>query len=675
MLVRKRTAGVGGTVSALLTVLLLVIGFTVSTGLLSTIYSAQAEVFRKAINVGEAVSERLQAYVYEDIKTNRTLLTIRNVGSVGSEVEYLMAVGYDGSVLTEARPSETLRLGIQQAITLPLADLLGPGFDNYTEVRSRMATLYLKTVKGGVFGSGYMAPPSVMTAAYATSTTTLTTEETSVEILTFSTGTTALTTWTATVILNNPDHWPVHSYVGVAFMRQQPTNMLYGRDCPPPSGYCWPGPTFGPYYTSPPNQFYPQLFRWVTPGKSGFPSWGVHQGFTAKDQNGQIRPVTASNISIPTLVMTKINTYIYNQYILSDDRCYYRYDGNPAFPEPLGYYGQHYCYIRTDYAGNFPSPPWVYCRRTQLENGWCDVLVSGMVQWDVGQGSSPIFRFSRFGPVYIGLPDGSERIEHMVMAPRLDLASTTYYTTRTLTSTSTTTYTTTTRTTTQTITYPWYTLTTTIYYRSTVTSTTTITSTSFRPVTTSQYTTDIRDMQYAVFPGTIVAKTEVQLPTGTAYYNNYYNLAYIKVVDLWNTTNILAFAGNGETRIDVKVDRPIGVAAVYTYDRTEVYIPPPPGSGPCRVALAAPVCFSDDVSGLEMTSPPYIHVPCEDADRVDVVVEATTTNPNCNGYLVDGAASGTISSNNAVPCPKNGGKISCTVPRNYYSVFDCDLSR
>jgi hypothetical protein len=125
-------------------------------------------VLRKAINVGEAVSERLQAFVYEDVRTNRTLLTVRNVGSVGSEVEYLMAVGYDGSVLAEARPGDTIKLGTQQAFTLFLSDLLGPGFDNYTEVRSRMAVLYLKTVKGGVFGSGYMAPPSVMTAAYAT---------------------------------------------------------------------------------------------------------------------------------------------------------------------------------------------------------------------------------------------------------------------------------------------------------------------------------------------------------------------------------------------------------------------------------------------------------------------------------------------------------------------------
>jgi hypothetical protein len=116
-------------------------------------------VLRKAINVGEAVSERLQAFVYEDVRTNRTLLTVRNVGSVGSEVEYLMAVGYDGSVLAEARPGDTIKLGTQQAFTLFLSDLLGPGFDNYAEVRSRMAVLYLKTVKGGVFGSGYMAPP------------------------------------------------------------------------------------------------------------------------------------------------------------------------------------------------------------------------------------------------------------------------------------------------------------------------------------------------------------------------------------------------------------------------------------------------------------------------------------------------------------------------------------
>jgi hypothetical protein len=206
---KKGRLGVSGTVSALLTVLLLVAGFAVSTGLLSAIYSAQSEVLRKAVNVGEAISERLQAFVYEDVKTNKTLLTIRNVGSTGSEVEYLMAVGYDGNVLKEVRLAETLRLGTQQAYTTYLSKLLGSEFDNYTDVKPRMAVLYLKTVKGGVFGSTYMAPPSVMTAAYATSTTTIRTTETSTEQLIVPSYETTLTSWTATVVINNPDHWPV----------------------------------------------------------------------------------------------------------------------------------------------------------------------------------------------------------------------------------------------------------------------------------------------------------------------------------------------------------------------------------------------------------------------------------------------------------------------------------
>jgi hypothetical protein len=196
--------GISGTVSALLTVLLLVAGFAVSTGLLSAIYSAQSEVLRKAVNVGEAVSERLQAFVYEDVGTNRTLLTIRNVGSTGSEVEYLMAVGYDGNVLREVRLNNTIRLGIQQVFTTYLSTLMGSGFDDYAEVRSKMATLYLKTVKGGVFGSGYMAPPAVMTAAYATSTTTVSTTETTTVQLYVETGATPITTWTAMVIIDNP---------------------------------------------------------------------------------------------------------------------------------------------------------------------------------------------------------------------------------------------------------------------------------------------------------------------------------------------------------------------------------------------------------------------------------------------------------------------------------------
>jgi hypothetical protein len=278
MLMRSNL-GVGGTVSALLTILLLVTGFAVSTGLLSAIYSAQSEVLRKAVNVGEAVSERLQAFVYEDVRTNRTLLTVRNVGSVGSEVEYLMAVGYDGNVLKEVRLNDTIKLGTQQAYTTYLSNLLGNEFNNYTDVRSRMAVLYLKTVKGGVFGSGYMAPPVVMTAAYATSTTTVSTTETTTVQLYVETGATAITTWEATVIIDNPMHWPVEAYVGVAFPRHFNLEMngvyLHGYN--------------GHYM-------------------SGFPTWGFEPGLKAKNRNDQLVNVTAGDIYLPrgvvcTLVM------------------------------------------------------------------------------------------------------------------------------------------------------------------------------------------------------------------------------------------------------------------------------------------------------------------------------------------------------------------------------------
>jgi hypothetical protein len=270
MHMRRRELGISGTVSALLTVLLLVAGFAVSTGLLSAIYSAQSEVLRKAVNVGEAVSERLQAFVYEDVGTNRTLLTIRNVGSTGSEVEYLMAVGYDGNVLREVRLNDTIRLGTQQIYTTYLSTLMGSEFNDYTEVRSLMATLYLKTVKGGVFGSGYMAPPVVMTAAYATSTTTISTTETTIQEFYVQTGAMAITSWEATVIIDNPMHWPVEAYVGVAFPRHFQLEMhgVYLH------GY---------------NRHY----------SSGFPTWGFEPGLKAKNRDDQLVNVTAGDIYLP----------------------------------------------------------------------------------------------------------------------------------------------------------------------------------------------------------------------------------------------------------------------------------------------------------------------------------------------------------------------------------------
>jgi hypothetical protein len=218
----------------------------------------------------------------------------------------------------------------------------------------------------------------------------------------------------------------------------------------------------------------------------------------------------------------------------------------------------------------------------------------------------------------------------------------------------------------------WYTWTTTIYYRSTVTSTTTITSTSTRPVTTSQYTTDIRDMQYAVFPGTIVAKTEVQLPHGTAYYKNYYNLAYIKVVDLWNTTNVLAFK-TGANDFVLKVDRPIGIAAVYTYDRSVEKLPPPPpppvrGENHCIDKITT--CPSFDASKIRRTSDTWDSAPAGQCDgQVTVTFVREGGDSNCGAWIAP--TPGTYSPSGLQQCPENNGQITCTASAGSTIIHGC----
>jgi hypothetical protein len=539
---KRDDLGVGGTVSALLTVLLLVAGFAVSTGLLSAIYSAQSEVLRKAVNVGEAVSERLQAFVYEDVRTNRTLLTVRNVGSVGSEVEYLMAVGYDGSVLAEVRPGDTIRLGTQQAFTLFLSDLLGPGFDNYTEVRSRMATLYLKTVKGGVFGSGYMAPPSVMTAAYA----------------------------------------------------------------------------------------------------------------KAIDQNGTYRDVGVGDIYIPknfACVITKR---------------YFEFGSGPYFIEPYPPHG-----VVLD--RNYPSTP-------------------------------RVFKFSRLGPTYYPFNDNpcKEGFEPRMNIPRLDIEVVTFASTAststyivTFTRTTTESYplppATTTRTYTTTITgTTWTTYTTTSRWRlyettstRTYTTTATITQTfTTTPVTATTYTTTIiqplstttrfygnrttftqigetRDNQYATFPPYMFQMVKWPTAGGTADSTHFYRLAYIKAVNLWNTTEVVAYVKGSETNtIRFKADRPIGLVAVYTYYSSATYIPPPPPPpkpGPCIVYDYVDTCptgpgLSASFSGTHRIGR------CEHVGSGPMTV--TVTCPDCSGVWVAPAA-GEYNENQVTPCEKTGNSFTC----------------
>jgi hypothetical protein len=601
-------------------------------------------VLRKAINVGEAVSERVQAFVYEDVRTNRTLLTVRNVGSVGSEVEYLMAVGYDGNVLKEVRLNDTIKLGTQQAYTTYLSNLLGNEFNNYTDVRSRMAVLYLKTFKGGVFGSAYMAPPSVMTAAYATSTTTLSSTETSTEPVAFWTGETTITTWTATVIVSNPDRWPVNAYVGVAFMRNMPTSVDHTG---------WTGslnvgmggsssPRGGPRDT----------------GETGFPSWGWQPGLKATDQNGQVRDVTPSDIRLPKYVA---------------------------------------CANKNDYSGG-SFTAWTGAARTML------VLVSFS---ELG----PKYLVKRYGEVSPNTPNigrvpicGLETFIPYGVTMRLTgpifvtFPTSTFVTTTNTPSTYTTWYTTTTTATITTTTYYWVwtTITTTGYFWTytrtewvpttmtyTITTTQTLTpqyaTTTGIPttITTTQYgtlsagrSTDVRDNQVFTFPGRIYAVTDAYV-SGWYYYMIAYKLAYVKVVNYWNTTETLAYT-DGSSTLYVRADRPLGIAAVYVFDGVSQTIPPPPPSpGPCIEIRANPYCVSDDAEGkVDVQSPPFYQVPC--GSPYGTTITATTNDRKCKGFITN-VPSGPVTVGQTTPCNKNGNTLSCELTDpSQRVIWDCD---
>jgi hypothetical protein len=565
----RRELGISGTVSALLTVLLLVAGFAVSTGLLSAIYSAQSEVLRKAVNVGEAVSERLQAFVYEDVRTNRTLLTVRNVGSVGSEVEYLMAVGYDGNVLKEVRLNDTIKLGTQQVYTTHLSNLLGNEFNNYTDVRSRMAVLYLKTVKGGVFGSGYMAPPSVMTAAYATSTTTISTTETTIQELYVQTGTTAITSWEATVIIDNPMHWPVETYVGVAFPRhfEQASRDIAGL------GLGW-------HYMS------------------GFPAWGLEPGFMAMDRQDQLREVGAGDIYLPRGVV-----------------CTFQYGG------------------------------WLF-------------------KWEPG--TYPVYRYSRLGPTYFMVDEAPcrEGFEPRMPMQRIIVATQTYalYDRSDVPPNADCTYTN------WDSTFNNYWLYCSLYipgsgvYRWWIRPYTTVTQIA---------TTDLMDRQYATFPARISSFVRWSPYSGSwAYVAHHYKLAYIKAVSLFNTTEVLAYVrGNETSTIHIQADRPIGLAAVYAYDSTDIYIPPPPpppSPGECYERENVYFCATGPGISAEITGASRT-VPCgQGGQPLEVTVNCGR---NCRVWVAP-RGPGNYKTSELQLCP-NG---RCTVPPGSTIIYGYPIS-
>jgi hypothetical protein len=605
--------GISGTVSALLTILLLVTGFAVSTGLLSAIYSAQSEVLRKAVNVGEAVSERLQAFVYEDVRTNRTLLTIRNVGSTGSEVEYLMAVGYDGNVLKEVRLAETVRLGTQQAYTTYLSKLLGSEFDNYTDVRSRMAVLYLKTVKGGVFGSAYMAPPSVMTAAYATSTTTLSSTQTSTETAIFPTGETTITSWTATVIVSNPDRWPVYAYAGAAFMRNMPTSVSHNG---------WSGS--------------------LDVGMAGFPSWGWQPGLKAADQNGQVRDVTPSDIRLPKYVAcaNKNNERSFTAWTGATRTNLLLVSFSALGPKYLVSYYDEISRIFFGSWYGYQSPPNI---RAVPVCGREEFIPYGMTMRIIG-------------PTTAVFPTSTTAV-----------TTTTYTYTSSYRSTAPWTYC---------PTYECWTFTTTRWFTTTITTTITRT-THYYGTWSAGRSTDAKDNQVFTFPNKIYAVTDMYFGEpwsggGWYYYRIAYKLAYVKVVNYWNTTEILAYT-DGSSTLYVKADRPLGIAAVYVFDGvSETRPPPPPPPRPCTEIRANPVCPSPDSEGkVTTTSPLFYEVPCGTPSGPTTITGTTTDPGNCNGFV--GSSPGVVTKNDVTQCPKDGNQITCTLTSpDQFVIWDCN---
>jgi hypothetical protein len=605
-------------------------------------------LLRKAINVGEAVSERLQAFVYEDVKTNRTLLTIRNVGSTGSEVEYLVAVGYDGNVLKEVRLTEAIRLGTQQVYTIYLSRLLGSEFDNYTDVRSRMSVLYLKTVKGGVFGSAYMAPPSVMTAAYATSTTTLSSTQTSSETAIFPTGETTITSWTAKVIISNPDHWPVYAYAGAAFMRNMPTSV---------NSNGWSGS--------------------LDVGMAGFPSWGWQSGLKATDQNGQVRDVTPSDIRLPKYVAcAKKND-----------------DSGRSFTARTGAGRTMLVLVSFSELG----PKYLVMHYSELSPNTPNIR------------AVPICGLETFIPYGVTM--------RLIGPMTAVFPISTFVTTTNTPSTYTTRYTTTTTATITTTTYYWVwtTITTTDYYRTytqtgyvpttvTYTRTTTMTLTTRHAtttgipttITTTQYgtlsasrSTDVRDNQVFTFPGRIYAVSDVYYTSdwnrGWYYYMIAYKLAYIKVVNYWNTTETLAYT-DGSSTLYVRADRPLGIAAVYVFDGVSETRPPPPPPpplpgppGPCVEIKPNPYCISPDAKGqVYVETPPFELVPCGslgvNGENYRATIVATTDNENCNGFITTNPESwGPVPVNQTTPCNKDGNKRTCELTHPLQRViWDCD---
>jgi hypothetical protein len=152
----------------------------------------------------------------------------------------------------------------------------------------------------------------------------------------------------------------------------------------------------------------------------------------------------------------------------------------------------------------------------------------------------------------------------------------------------------------------------------------------------------------------------------------------VKVVDLWNTTNVLAFKTGGGDFV-VKVDRPIGIAAVYTYSRSEERLPPPPrpptwGGNYCIDSVTT--CESFDADKITRTSPTSDTAPEGECDgQVTVKFVKETNNPNCGAWVAPAPGAYGESELRPYRCPENNGQITCTAPSGSTIIYGCARPR
>jgi len=608
------------------------------------------------------------------VEDNTTLITLRNAGKVALEITDVLAVRHSGEVVKQTRLQNPLKLGPQQSITLRPDQIGMSEYTSYQTAVNTVSTFYFKTFRGRVFGSTYIAPPSLERPAFKTETYTTYITETSEKSLTIIKTTEIITSWTATVIIDNPSHWPVYTYVGVAFPRDYQAYRGYGS-----------------------KTVYPDI---------RFPAWGVLPGFQAKNQRDQVVPVTPNDVGIPRYVSCSISQsvdvngryYRFNfrwrpsnppitvmtelgpVWVAEDIQC--PGDANVMDPPPDKFYPNYSgenmgtsiatanCSGTSSCTGSFNVPSTYNVKQIKITaNAEAATRVPYYhCVWYRGQRQCSLVGYTNTDPspiqAYVDTPWG--RAECTATKELGSNGNWVYNCSSSLT----------------------------------VNNSQGPASLSFganfiqddavdtgyyvRPSSAiriqAQITIVYEGPKPYSFPGSIEWRGEYRDQYRYWYVTNVYALAYVAVVDYWNTSNVLQvfYPSQGNTRFEIKIDRPVGIAAVYVFSRSEARLPPPPPPPPqpgCGEVAGVNICIGSDVrwgDNIRKTSSSFVTYQCgsQPPDRITVTFQGRGS---CNVYVAPGA--GTYSTGEAQPCENRNGQITCTVPPGTTLIPDCDPTR